>query len=155
MRKLTQFALVALASSAVLSSCKKDKEEATLDRKATLQASNWDLTEYKVFTGASGVGFTENMLTGEEACDADNLTKFNATQMITTEGATKCSTTGSDTVDIAAYTLYSSNDSIRIVSDGDTEKYLLKDFSATGFTLEHKETTSGIDEITTIKMVKK
>lgn len=158
MRKLTYLAAFAMAATAALSACKKDKDNTpAVDRATALTANSWDVTEYKLFTGSGGFGITENYLTGEAACDADDVLKFTADhKLFGLEGATKCSTTDSDTTGKGTYTLKASNDSL-IVSGGSgfDGKYKINDFSTSGFTLVENAGSGGIDEITTIKVVKK
>ena len=91
MRTLRFLALGALALSLSLGACKKDNDSKSV--RDILIEGQWDLTAATIdppFDVGGGITIS-NLLIDEDACDADDLTIFNADGTATgDEGATKC-----------------------------------------------------------------
>lgn len=92
MKKVSLYLAVAAMASLTLS-CKKDSDTpAAATKTDLLTAKNWKTTDLKV----NGVSVFNSGLI--DACDKDNLIKFNTNKTaIFDEGATKCSSTDPQT----------------------------------------------------------
>lgn len=85
MKKNLFFGVV--VSMALLSGCKKDKEEVTVAPSVLLTAKSWKIADIGVTT-AGGSASTLSFLA---ACDKDDLTMYKADgKIVLSEGATKC-----------------------------------------------------------------
>jgi hypothetical protein len=87
-KKFSTYLVLAVVSLANLNSCKKDDETTptpTLTKTDLLTAKSWKVTDVKI----AGQTIFDSPLV--EACEKDDLTKFNANKSITfDEGAEKC-----------------------------------------------------------------
>jgi len=91
--RINKFLFVALAASLSLQSCKKDEEKKEPTKTDHLQNGKWKLAS------ANAAGGVFDLMTSLKDCQKDNLYTFNADKTITVdEGATKCSSSASQSV---------------------------------------------------------
>lgn len=148
MRKLTCFAVVALAAAATLSACKKDEDKSITgaERKSTLVANQWKIAEIRW----GGAVMTDSLL---DACDKDNYMVFTAAgKYAELEGANKC-TAGQDTSDKGAYAFSTDYSQVTLTpADGSgAETGKVTEFKEGAFTVE----TSALGLAFITKYVKK
>ena len=87
----TRTPLLILTLVMLFSSCKKDKQPAVENTLTMLQNKNWKITALTVTPGYSGAASDDIYNTWMEACDRDNLFRFNTgNEFILDEGPTKC-----------------------------------------------------------------
>ncbi len=153
MKKITLFTFVVIAATAILTSCSKDKTTPTPDNNATatenLTAKDWKITGLVISTIIGDFNFLDSL----DACQKDDLLKYNLDGTITEKaGATKCDPADPDTKNGGVWTLLNNDTKLRII-DGDTSIYDINTLNSTTAILKQTETIDGFT--TTITMTLK
>ena len=153
MKKTTLFTFVVIAATAILTSCSKDETTPTPDNNATasanLTAKDWKITGLIVSTIIGDFNFLDSM----DACQKDNLIKYNLDgSIIEKAGATKCDPADPDSKNGGVWALLNNDTKLRII-DGDTSIFDINTLNSTTAILKQTETIDGFT--TTITMTLK
>lgn len=114
--------IAAFALTVAFSACKDDKDDATpaasgQTGSAALTGKDWRMTANTMTISGTGTpldGTTDNYAE-MEACEKDNLTRFNDDKtMVEKEGATKCDPGDPDTVSQGTWELMNNNTKLKI-----------------------------------------
>jgi hypothetical protein len=131
MKKFSTYLLVTVVGLASLSSCKKDDATTPAPSKTDLlTAKSWKVTDVKV----SGQSIYNTPLF--QACDKDNLVKFNPNKTATfDEGATKCDPTSVQSRP-GSWDLTSNETKLKVTDpDGDTVEGTIGTLTSTTLTV--------------------
>jgi hypothetical protein len=153
MKKTTLFTFVVIAATAILTSCSKDETTPTPNNNSTattnLTAKDWKITGLIVSTIIGDFNFLDSM----DACQKDNLIKYNLDgSIIEKAGATKCEPTEPDTENGGVWALLNNDTKLRMI-DGDTSVYDINTLNSTTAILKQTQTIDGFT--TTITMTLK
>lgn len=153
MKKTTLFTFVVIAATAILTSCSKDETTPTPDNNATatanLTAKDWKITGLVISTIIGDINFLDSL----DACQKDDLLKYNLNGTITEKaGATKCDPADPDTKNGGVWALLNNDTKLRII-DGDTSIFDINTLNSTTAILKQTETIDGFT--TTITMTLK
>jgi hypothetical protein len=131
MKKFSTYLLVTAVGLASLSSCKKDDATTPAPSKTDmLTAKSWKVTDVKV----SGQSIYNTALF--QACDKDNLVKFNTNKTATfDEGATKCDPTSAQSRP-GSWDLTTNETKLKVTDpDGDTVEGTIGTLNSTTLTV--------------------
>lgn len=147
----TSTTLLILTLVILFTSCKKDKEPNVENNLTMLQNKNWKITALTVTPGYSGAASDDIYNTWMEACDRDNLFRFNTgNEFILDEGPTKC-----DPADLQTqpgtwgYYDAASMLNFQLTSHSDSYYLQIVSINENSFVGKEIETTGGIAYVTT------
>jgi hypothetical protein len=150
MKKVT----ILLALVVSLGSCKKDDDNnpVTPAVNSTLTSGNWKLAsstsviEYPAPIGPQ----TANLYDMMQACQKDNLSKFNTDKTVTMdEGATKCNASDPQTQTAGTWNLTNNDTKFDFAYQGTTINADVLTLNSTTFTIRYVTVASGITSTTT------
>jgi outer membrane receptor for ferric coprogen and ferric-rhodotorulic acid len=143
--KLKTLTLLTLCASMALTSCKKDKDD---DKKEETPASvegTWKMTAQTETTTFGGQSSTENTYADMDACEKDDLTRFNADKTVTSlPGATKCDPSEPASEPYGTWALLNDNTKLRLIDGGDTTDAVVSTLNTTTLALKMTESYMGI-----------
>ncbi len=152
----TRILLLILTLVVLFTSCKKDKEFVVENIPTMLQNKNWKISALTVTPGYSGAASDDLYNTLLEACDRDNLFRFNTgNEFILDEGPTKCNPADLQThTGTWGYYDPASMLNFQLTSPSDTYYLQILSINQNSFVGKESETVGGIVYVTTWTFVK-
>ena len=152
-KQLLSVALLALAGTLAFTSCKKDDDGGSnsASAKENLTTGQWRMTANSVTTSMSGGGSSTNdVFATYDACEKDDLTKFEAAGGVTVdEGASKCNSSDPQSYSAGTWALENNNATLAL-TDGSTERFKIDELNSASLKISKDTTiTSGPLSITT------
>ncbi len=153
MKKTTLFTFVVIATTAILTSCSKDEATTTPTNNnptatANLTAKDWKLTGLTISTPIGEINFLDSI----DACEKDDLLKYNTDGTITEKaGATKCNPADPDTKLGGVWAFLNNETKLRII-DGDTNIFDINTLNSTTAILKQTQTIDGFTTTVTMTL---
>jgi hypothetical protein len=153
MKKTTLFTFLVITTTAILTSCSKDEATTTPTNNnptatANLTAKDWKLTGLTISTPIGEINFLDSI----DACEKDDLLKFNTDGTITEkEGATKCNPADPDTKSGGVWAFLNNETKLRII-DTDTNIFDINTLNSTTAILKQTETIDGFTTTVTMTL---
>lgn len=157
--------IAAFAVTLAFSACKDDKDDATPSTpgqtgSTAITGKDWRMTENNITISGTGtpIDGTTDSYASMEACEKDNLTRFNEDKTIVEkEGPTKCDPSDPDTTPRGTWELMSNNTKLKITppaSGSDPQIYDVTTLTDTKLAFSITSTDDGVTMVVKFAFVK-
>ncbi|MES2690623.1 MAG: lipocalin family protein [Bacteroidota bacterium] len=143
--------IAAFAVTLAFSACKDDKDDATpatpgQTGSAALTGKDWRMTANTyVISGSGSDDGTTDLFAEKEACEKDDLTRFNDDKTMTEKaGATKCDPSDPDSKPGGTWELMNNNTKLKVTDGNDPIIFDIVTLNETTLTIKSIDTDAGV-----------